>query len=416
MWESIRVKDACLGTTNFDPRRRPGDPFFYVDVSCVSDNSYQIVETRQVFGRDAPSRARKVIQADDVIFATVRPTLRRVALVPARLDGQVCSTGFCVLRANRSILEPLYLYFYLLTEGVRKNVAALEKGATYPAINDSDLLETRMRLPPLPEQRAIARVLRAVQEAKEARQRELALERERKAALMDFLFTHGTRGETTKQTEIGQMPQSWPVLRLAEVTDIAYGVQAAVAHLLDSSSGIPILTNLNITNEGTMDLSTLRYYLLPDKKKDLLLRKGDVLFNWRSGSQHHVGKTALFSMDGDFTFSSFILRLRTTRAVNSVFLFYYLLAIKARGFFMRNRQQSSINSVFNASITALIPIPIPDESEQTRISELLTSCTAKVSALEREIALLDELFRAALEELMAGRLSAVPLIEQEVPA
>ena len=70
-------------------------------------------------------------------------------------------------------------------------------------------------LPPLPEQHAIAHVLRAVQAAREARQREVSLERERKAALMAHLFTHGTRGEPTKQTPIGEMPVSWEVKALA---------------------------------------------------------------------------------------------------------------------------------------------------------------------------------------------------------
>ena len=72
-------------------------------------------------------------------------------------------------------------------------------------------------LPPLPEQRAIAHILRAVQAAREARQREVSLERERKAALMAHLFTHGTRGEPTKQTPIGEMPASWEVVHFGEI-------------------------------------------------------------------------------------------------------------------------------------------------------------------------------------------------------
>src|SRR2546427_12393197 len=73
------------------------------------------------------------------------------------------------------------------------------------------------------EQRAIARALRTVQEAKEARQRELTLERERKAALMEFLFTHGTRGEPRKQTEIGGIPESWQVMQLRETVKFTSG-------------------------------------------------------------------------------------------------------------------------------------------------------------------------------------------------
>ena len=71
------------------------------------------------------------------------------------------------------------------------------------------LRELSVVIPSLPEQRAIASILGAIQEAKFARQKEIALERERKAALMEHLFSHGTKGEPRKQTEIGEIPESW---------------------------------------------------------------------------------------------------------------------------------------------------------------------------------------------------------------
>ena len=71
--------------------------------------------------------------------------------------------------------------------------------------------------PSLPEQRAIAHILHTIQEAKAARQRELALERERKAALMDYLFSYGTKSEPRKQTEIGEIPESWEVVSLEKL-------------------------------------------------------------------------------------------------------------------------------------------------------------------------------------------------------
>ena len=55
------------------------------------------------------------------------------------------------------------------------------------------------------------------QEAKFARQKEIALERERKAALMDYLFSHGTKEEPLKQTEIGEIPESWKPTRVGDL-------------------------------------------------------------------------------------------------------------------------------------------------------------------------------------------------------
>ena len=83
------------------------------------------------------------------------------------------------------------------------------KGGRLKGVNIPILQNLKIPFPPLPEQRAIAHILQTIQEAKAARQRELALERERKAALMDHLFSYGTKGEPRKQTKIGEIPESW---------------------------------------------------------------------------------------------------------------------------------------------------------------------------------------------------------------
>jgi type I restriction enzyme S subunit len=172
-----------------DPGRNPDQSFTYVDVSSVSNTSFTIEETKELLGKDAPSRARKLIRSNDIIFATVRPTLRRIAMIPAWLDGQICSTGFCVVRPDSQRLLPAYAYYHLLTEEVAQRVEAMQKGATYPAISDDDLLGLSIPLPPLSEQRAIAHILRAVQAAREARQRELTSLDELFRALLEELMT-----------------------------------------------------------------------------------------------------------------------------------------------------------------------------------------------------------------------------------
>ena len=314
--------------------------------------------------------------------------------------------GTKLLHVNDDIFDPRFFYYALL------NLNVPHKGYNR---HYRYLREFSVVCPPLPEQREIAHILQTIQEAKSTRQREIALERERKAALMDFFFSHGTKEEPRKQTEISEIPESWEVVRLGDIADITYGVQAAVAHLLDESIGLPILTNINITLDGTFDLSTLRYYELPKDKKDkLILKKGDLLFNWRSGSQHHVGKTVLFDLDGEYTFSSFILRFRFAEKINNVFAFHYFHYLREKGFFALKRSQSSVNSVFNASKSAEIPVVIPSVEEQSGISGVLQACDAKITALEQESARLDELFHAMLDELMTGQRSAVPLIDTEM--
>ena len=191
---------------------------------------------------------------------------------------------------------------------------------------------------------------------------------------------------------------------MEQVADIVYGAQAAVAHALDSSIGTPIFTNINITNEGKIDLTTLRYYKVPEKKRNrLMLKKGDILFNWRSGSKGHVGKTALFELDGEYTFSSFILRFRTSKDMRNRFLVYYLQYLKSIGYFSQYRDQSSVNSVFNASASAKIPVFMPEMDEQEEIALAINSIDLKIGAEKSRSNSIKALFRTILNNLMIGQ-------------
>ena len=191
---------------------------------------------------------------------------------------------------------------------------------------------------------------------------------------------------------------------LEKIVEVVYGAQAAVAHALDSSIGTPIFTNINITNSGDLDLATLRYYKVPDKKRDrLILEKGDILFNWRSGSKDHVGKTAFFDLDGEYTFSSFILRFRTKKTINNIYLYWYLQFLKSIGYFSQYRDQSSVNSVFNASAASVIPVAVCGKEEQIEIGETLCAVNNKIKEEQNRLVLMKSLSKSVLNNLMTGK-------------
>ncbi len=418
-WQWIALSKVVIKAKQTNPLAEPEREFTYVDVSSISRDALSIKGTSRILGKDAPSRARKLIRAGDVIFATVRPSLRRVATVPPDLDGQVCSTAFCVIRANPETADPGFLFFATAFEDFVKRVSEHQRGSSYPAVTDGQILAERISLPPVPEQRAIAAVLRTVQGAKEACEQVLAATRQLKQSLLHHLFTYGpvafadAAHVPLKETEIGEVPESWRPTTLGQVADIGYGVQAAVAHLKDPSKGIPILTNVNITRTGDIDLTTLRYYEVPQAKRDrFILKKGDVLFNWRSGSQEHVGKTALFMLDGEYTHSSFILRMRCSDAIRPQFLAKYLHWLRSRRYFARTRQQSSVNSVFNKSLSETIPVLLPPLGLQDEIAGQLSAVDAKLAAEESRRAALAALFQSLLHHLMTGKVRLPDFTQQ----
>ena len=99
--------------------------------------------------------------------------------------------------------------FYLLLHN-KEDIGAKGYGSTFKSINKAAINDFQVILPPLPEQRAIAHVLQTIQEAKSTRQRELALERERKAALMDTSF------HTARRTNPASRPKLERFLRVGK--------------------------------------------------------------------------------------------------------------------------------------------------------------------------------------------------------
>jgi type I restriction enzyme S subunit len=159
-WSRVALDTVCeRRIEQRDPRRDPERPFFYVDISSVNNLTKTIESPKQLLGREAPSRARQVIRTGDVLIATTRPNLNAVALVPPELDGQVASTGFCVLRPTAQINSE-YLFLFVQAEEFVQNLSEIVKGALYPAVTDSQVRAQRILLPPVVEQQAVAVRLR----------------------------------------------------------------------------------------------------------------------------------------------------------------------------------------------------------------------------------------------------------------
>lgn len=157
-WVTKPLGDIVVKTATIDPRKKPDESFFYVDVSSVSNKTLEITEATELMGKDAPSRARRAISSGDVIFATVRPTLRRIAIVPEYLDGEVCSTGYFVFQAKPELYNR-YLYYFLQTEAFIARMEKLQAGASYPAVNDTQVRSELISYPEVIEQKRIVAIL-----------------------------------------------------------------------------------------------------------------------------------------------------------------------------------------------------------------------------------------------------------------
>ncbi len=108
----------------------------YIDISSVSNESKSIIGKQTLQSREAPSRAQRVIKADDILVSTVRPNLNAVAVYDGSFENlAVASTGFCVLRCKPGVSHR-FVFNICKSNAFIKAMTEQATGASYPAVND----------------------------------------------------------------------------------------------------------------------------------------------------------------------------------------------------------------------------------------------------------------------------------------
>lgn len=160
---SISQTDLKLNEETKNPSSdSPNEKFFYVDISGVESGTGKISQVKELFGYEAPSRARRVLKEKNIIMSTVRPNLKAIAKVPSTLDGHICSTGFAVFSCPENI-SPDFMFYQLFSPCFINQCIATTTGGHYPAVNDTNLKKVRIFIPPLPVQHRIVEYLDSLQ-------------------------------------------------------------------------------------------------------------------------------------------------------------------------------------------------------------------------------------------------------------
>lgn len=154
-WDVMPLK--FVSTCNDEALPESTDPELvlnYVDISSVSlVGGIQKIE--QIEFEKAPSRARRVVRDGDTIVSTVRTYLKAIAAIREPVENMIVSTGFAVIRPNKS-MNPDFLGYFIQSEGFVGEVVSRSTGVSYPAINPGDLVGIVSLRPPLEEQAAIS--------------------------------------------------------------------------------------------------------------------------------------------------------------------------------------------------------------------------------------------------------------------
>lgn len=316
--------------------------------------------------------------AGTIVFPKSGASIRLEKRAMLLVDSYIVS-HLCAVLPKVDAIERLFLFYSLKAMRLSE-----DKADGYPVLNLSEIREVSIPLPSLPEQRAIAHVLRAVQRAREATEGVIAALRELKKSLMRHLFTYGpvlvnaTDGVILQETEIGQIPTYWQIVPFGQtILRQRIRVGKVKQQLYKSIGRFPIVDQGQTIIAGYWDNARDVYQgPLPV-----------IIFGDHTRIFKYVDFPFVCGADGTKVL------LPDTKNFDSMFLFYAYtrLNIPSRGYnrhFLLLKEQK---------------IPLPPPPEQHEIAHILQTVDRKIEVEEQRKAALEALFKTLLHDLMTAR-------------
>jgi type I restriction enzyme, S subunit len=237
------IRAGVMPIDTWTPTKNGSASIRYVDIGSVDRDAKCIVGAADVPMAEAPSRARLVLKALDVLVSTVRPNLNAVAMVPPDLDGAIGSTGFTVLRPHPQRLDPRFLFYWVRTDAFVANMVKKGTGASYPAVSDRIVLDSKMPMPSLSEQRRIADILDKADAIRRKRKEAIALTEELlRSAFLEMFGDPVTNPKGWATARIGELCE-----RGASLVDGPFGSSLKPEHY--TSTGVRVVRNWNIHDD-----------------------------------------------------------------------------------------------------------------------------------------------------------------------
>lgn len=404
-WETMKIK--YVSSFNDDALPDNYDPEEVIEYVEISDVNYSVgIQKTTIYKfKDAPSRARRKTKVGDIIVSTVRTYLKSIARVDK--PNLIVSTGFVVLRPR---IDATFMAYAVNSEPFIANVVSQSVGVSYPAISSSQVVNIKISVPSLIEQQAIASFLDTqtarIDSIIASREKKIKLLEELRASIISQAITKGIRKDVEMKDSgiewIGQIPKHWEVSVFKRFLKepMKYGANESAE--FDNPNWPRYIRITDIDEMGSLKKETFKS-LPPEKAKEYLLEKGDVLFA-RSGAT--VGKTYIHRGEIKACYAGYLIKGKCKTSLLPEFLFLYT---------QTNAYDNWKNSVFiqatiqniGADKYSVMPIVVPPIEEQKIIVEYsedkISHINANIDKTRCEISLLKEYRASLITEVVTGK-------------
>ena len=339
------------------------------------------------------------IKTGDLLFAGSGETAEEIGRCAAYLGEEQAYAGGDVIVFTPSGQNSIYLGHLMNSPIVSSQKARMGQGDAVVHIYINNLAQVLIDLPPIQEQRAIAKVLSDVDGLINALDTLIAKKRAIKQATMQQLLTGKTR--------LPGFSGDWETKRLGDIGHCLRGVSYDPTIDLseyDTDNTIRLLRANNI-QDAVMNISDIQHVHSRRVSEDQLMKSDDILVCMANGSKELVGKAAQFGMkDGyTYTFGAFMGCFRTNFIIaEPEFSFYLFQTHEFRNFISVILAGSSINNLKPSDIESA-EFQLPDRNEQRAIAEVLSDMDTEIAALEHRRDKTIAIKQGMMQQLLTGK-------------
>ena len=393
-WRRCPLGDPCVSVINPYSGEKESN-FYYIDLESVSQG--KLLSEIMINKKDAPSRAQRIIQCEDILFQLVRPYQKNNYFFNKKSRQQyVASTGYAIIRSKQI---PKYLYYYLHTSDFVSIVESHCTGSNYPAINSKDLASIPVCFPEdQNDQQHIADILTSCDEVIEQTEKVIAKYRDIKAGMLQDLFTCGVDAngklrtkpedapELYKDSPFGKIPKEWEIKTIGEMFVFKNGLNKGKEFF---GSGVPIVNYMDVYKHDKITPQMLqgRVSLSPQEIQNFTVCSGDVFFTRTSETPEEVGlSSVIIGFCKDIVFSGFVLRAHpTTDDLQDCYKQYCFRNSNLRKRIVADCTYTT-RALTNGTKLSKYFLAIPPSIEQRAIADRLNTLDRKILTEEQTLA------------------------------
>ena len=318
-----------------------------------------------------PKGDKLLMKKGDVLFGRRRAYQKKVGIAP--FDGIFSAHGM-VLRPKADVVDPMFFPFFISSDIFLDEAIRVSVGSLSPTANWKDLRTLEFDLPSPGKQRELAGILSEAESLKGHYRKMLTTCDD----VVKSQFVEMFGGPDPTESDC-------PTVTIGELAaDIRYGTSKKAS----DSGEFKYLRMNNMTDDGRLDLSDLKYIDLSGAElENAKVVRGDLLFN-RTNSREKVGKTCVFNKNEPMVIAGYIVRVRFDERVEPGYVSAFLNSSYGKGLLRKMAKGAVGQANISAKEMAKIELPLPPIELQRSFLDFAASVDKSKFAVQQA---LDEL-------------------------